>query len=129
MRSLTLWWTSRVLCTLQSVSQFRVSIFWQFILSDNHANIPKTKKLEQKFSNLLITPHTMSIVRNILYKLASLRSIDWGYPTSHEEDQKKNETGARPGVSCPVPVFSRHDHHANSTLSALQLEVRKIPFP
>ena len=27
-------------------------------------------------------------------KLASLRSQGWGYPTSHEEDQKKNETGA-----------------------------------
>ena len=66
------------------------------------------------------------------YKLASLRSQGWGYPTSHEEDQKKKKKRnwcVTPGVSCPVPVFSRHDRRANSTLSALQLEVRKIPFP
>ena len=67
------------------------------------------------------------------YKLASLRSQGWGYPTSHEEDQKKKKKKrnwcVRPGVSCPVQVFSRHDRRANSTLSALQLEVRKIPFP
>ena len=37
-------------------------------------------------------------------KLASLRSQGWGYPTSHEEDQKtttkkkKNETGAKDQV-------------------------------
>ena len=52
-----------------------------------------------------------------------------GYPTSHEEDQKKRNWCVRPGVSCPVPVFSRHDRRANSTLSAVQLEVQKIPFP
>ena len=53
-----------------------------------------------------------------------------GYPTSHEEDQKKKRNCCvRPGVSCPVPVFNRHDRRANSTLSALKLEVRKIPFP
>ena len=49
--------------------------------------------------------------------------------TKKKKKKKKRNWCVRPGVSCPVPVFSRHDRHANSTLSALQLEVRKIPFP
>ena len=55
------------------------------------------------------------------------------FGVSHMKKTKKNKKQQnwclRPGVSCPVPVFSRHDRRANSTLSALQLEVRKIPFP
>ena len=46
-----------------------------------------------------------------------------------KKKKKKRNWCVRPGVSCPVPVFSRHDSRANSTLSALQLEVRKNPFP
>ena len=33
-----------------------------------------------------------------------------------KKKKKKRNWCVRPGVSCPVPVFSRHDRRANSTL-------------
>ena len=118
-----------------TISIFRKTAYFQF----------QTISVSFSRKNTGLRPLNANDIKTFLNdkinKLASLRSQGWGYPTSHEEDQnkkqkkktkKKNEKRnwcVRPGVSCPVPVFSRHDRRANSTLSALQLEVRKIPFP